>query len=80
MTQNSNDNNKKMEHLKSLEDVIYPEIEPGIISKQMIEKAYLEEQSKGDEAKQQQFDPSTYERVTSLRLDFKSKNHLKLKI
>lgn len=69
-----------MENLKSLEEVIYPEIEPGIISKQMIEKAYLEEANKGVESSPQQFDPSVYERITSLRLDFKSINRLEFKI
>lgn len=64
---------KKLDNLKSLEEVIYPEIEPGIISKQMIEKSYLEDGHKGEAARLHQMEPVVYERITALRLEFKSK-------
>lgn len=73
MTQNVTDNNKNMENLKPLDEIVYPEIEPGIISKQMIEKSYLEDGYKGEEARLHQMEPIIYERITTLRLDFQSK-------
>ncbi|KAM7352445.1 tbCMF46 isoform 2-T2 [Cochliomyia hominivorax] len=72
MTQATTDNNKKLENLKSLNEIIYPEIEPGIISKQMIEKSYLEDGYKGEEARLHQMEPVIYERITALRLDFRN--------
>lgn len=61
------------QNIKSLDEVIYPEIEPGIISKQMIEKAYLEDFYKGEAARLHQIEPIIYDRITSIRMDFKSK-------
>ncbi|XP_046810039.1 dynein regulatory complex subunit 3 [Lucilia cuprina] len=72
MAQATMDNNKKIDNLKSLEEIIYPEIEPGIISKHMIEKSYLEDCYKGEEARLHQMEPVIYERITALRLDFRN--------
>uniref|UniRef100_A0A1I8Q7I6 Dynein axonemal assembly factor 1 homolog n=1 Tax=Stomoxys calcitrans TaxID=35570 RepID=A0A1I8Q7I6_STOCA len=57
---------------KSVDTIVYPEIEPGIISKQMIENAYLDEGYKGEEDRLHRIEPVVYERITSLRLDFKN--------
>lgn len=74
MTQATTDNNnKKMDNLKTLDEIIYPEIEPGIISKHMIEKSYLEDGYKGEEARLHQMEPVIYDRITTLRLDFRSR-------
>lgn len=74
MTQAAADNNnKKMDNLKTLDEIIYPEIEPGIISKHMIEKSYLEDGYKGEEARLHQMEPVIYDRITTLRLDFRSR-------
>ncbi|XP_036317457.1 uncharacterized protein LOC118732429, partial [Rhagoletis pomonella] len=61
---------KKLENLKSLDEIIYPEIEPGIISKQMIDKAYLEDGKTGEAARLHQMEPVVYERISILRLEF----------
>uniref|UniRef100_A0A1A9ZVT4 Dynein axonemal assembly factor 1 homolog n=1 Tax=Glossina pallidipes TaxID=7398 RepID=A0A1A9ZVT4_GLOPL len=60
------------QNIKSLDEVIYPEIEPGIISKQMIEKAYLEDFYKGEAARLHQIEPIVYDRITCIRMDFKN--------
>uniref|UniRef100_A0A1B0BLR1 Dynein axonemal assembly factor 1 homolog n=1 Tax=Glossina palpalis gambiensis TaxID=67801 RepID=A0A1B0BLR1_9MUSC len=60
------------QNIKSLDEVIYPEIEPGIISKHMIEKAYLEDFYKGEAARLHQIEPIVYDRITSIRMDFKN--------
>ncbi|XP_054743337.1 dynein regulatory complex subunit 3 [Anastrepha obliqua] len=63
---------KKTENVKPLDEIIYPEIEPGIISKQMIDKAYLEDGKQGEEARLHQMEPVVYERISVLRLEFKN--------
>lgn len=68
----------KLDNLKSLDEIIYPEIEPGIISKQMIDKAYLEDGKQGEAARLHQMEPVVYERIFVLRLEFKSKLHSKI--
>ncbi|XP_061387278.1 dynein regulatory complex subunit 3 [Musca vetustissima] len=73
MNQNDNANDKKHDPSHNpLEVVVYPEIEPGIISKEMIEAAYLEEGHKGEELRLHRIEPVVYDRITSLRLDFKN--------
>ncbi|XP_065356813.1 dynein regulatory complex subunit 3 [Calliphora vicina] len=72
MAEATTDNNKKIDNLKSLDEIIYPEIEPGIISKHMIEKSYLEDGYNGEEARLHQMEPVIYERITTLRLDFRN--------
>ncbi|XP_011190227.1 dynein regulatory complex subunit 3 isoform X1 [Zeugodacus cucurbitae] len=62
----------KLDNLKSLDEIIYPEIEPGIISKQMIDKAYLEDGKQGEAARLHQMEPVVYERISVLRLEFKN--------
>ena len=68
--------NEKMDNIKSLNEIIYPEVEPSVISKQMIEKSYLEDGYKGEEARLHKMAPVIYDRITTLRLDFKSKKNL----
>lgn len=63
----------KLQNYHALDEVIYPEIEPGIISRQMIEKSYLEDGYKGEAARLHQLEPIVYERVSFLHLEFKSK-------
>lgn len=58
---------------KVIDEIIYPEIEPGIISKEMIEKAYLETGYVGEMARLHQMEPVVFDRITDLRLERKSK-------
>lgn len=75
MSENGRDNSKKSNN-QSLDEVAYPDIEPDIISKQMIETAYLEDGYHGEEARLHRIEPVVYERINSLRLDFKSKQFI----
>lgn len=60
-------------NIKSLDEIIYPEIEPAIITRQMIEKAYLEFGYKGEAERLHQQEPISYSKITSLNLHHKSK-------
>ncbi|XP_073824605.1 tbCMF46 [Musca autumnalis] len=73
MIKNQNDSAKKtITNPNPLEEIVYPEIEPGIISREMIETAYLDEGYKGEESRLHRLEPIVYDRITSLRLDFKN--------
>jgi len=54
-----------------LEEINCPE--PGIIDRNMIETAYLEEGQKGEARRLHQLEPVVYDRITTMRLEFKSK-------
>ncbi|XP_055851601.1 dynein regulatory complex subunit 3 [Episyrphus balteatus] len=56
--------------MDSMKDIIYPEIEPGVISKEMIEKSYSEDGYKGEALRLHQMEPIRYEKITVLRLEF----------
>lgn len=47
--------------------------EPGIIDRKMIETAYLEEGQKGEAKRLHQLEPVVYERINTMRLEFKSR-------
>ncbi|EDW28450.1 GL19199 [Drosophila persimilis] len=53
-----------------LEEVNCPE--PGIIDRQMIETAYLGEGQKGESGRLHQLEPVVYERIRTMRLEFKN--------
>ncbi|EDW88707.1 dynein regulatory complex subunit 3 [Drosophila yakuba] len=53
-----------------LEEINCPE--PGIIDRQMIETAYLEEGQKGEARRLHQLEPVVYDRITTMRLEFKN--------
>ncbi|XP_017060984.1 dynein regulatory complex subunit 3 [Drosophila ficusphila] len=53
-----------------LEEVNCPE--PGIIDRPMIETAYLEEGQKGEARRLHQLEPVVYDRITTMRLEFKN--------
>nr|NP_609325.2 TbCMF46 [Drosophila melanogaster]AAF52831.2 TbCMF46 [Drosophila melanogaster] len=53
-----------------LEEINCPE--PGIIDRQMIETAYLEEGKKGEARRLHQLEPVVYDRITTMRLEFKN--------
>ncbi|XP_075151603.1 tbCMF46 isoform X2 [Haematobia irritans] len=72
MLQTQNNDKDNANKNNSMDEIVYPEIEPGIISKQMIESAYLDEGYKGEEAWLHRAEPVVYDRITSLRLDFKN--------
>lgn len=55
-----------------LDEVNCPE--PGIIDRRMIEAAYLEEGQKGEARRLHQLEPVVYERIRTMRLEFKSKH------
>ncbi|KAH8287866.1 hypothetical protein KR018_003600 [Drosophila ironensis] len=46
--------------------------EPGIIDRRMIETAYLEEGQKGERRRLHQLEPVVYERIRTMRLEFKN--------
>ncbi|EDV32230.1 uncharacterized protein Dana_GF14151 [Drosophila ananassae] len=46
--------------------------EPGIIDRKMIETAYLEEGQKGESKRLHQLEPVVYERIHTMRLEFKN--------
>lgn len=73
MKESRNDNDKNDTNHSPLEDIVYSEVEPGIITREMIEAAYLEEGYKGEESRLHRIEPVVYDRIASLRLDFKSK-------
>ncbi|XP_037927662.1 dynein regulatory complex subunit 3 [Teleopsis dalmanni] len=52
--------------------IIYPEIEPGIIGKEMIEKIYFDEKYTGEKATLHKLQPMVYERVTEMCFEFKN--------
>lgn len=66
----------KTANIKSLDEIIYPEIEPAIITKQMIEKAYLEYGYKGESERLHQQEPISYDNIKILNLHHKSKRDL----
>lgn len=66
----------KTANIKSLDEIIYPEIEPAIITKQMIEKAYLEYGYKGESERLHQQEPISYDNIKTLNLHHKSKRDL----
>ncbi|KAH8333467.1 hypothetical protein KR059_000142 [Drosophila kikkawai] len=53
-----------------LDEVNCPE--PGIIDRRMIEAAYLEEGQKGETRRLHQLEPVVYERIRTMRLEFKN--------
>ncbi|KAH8255536.1 hypothetical protein KR038_005241 [Drosophila bunnanda] len=53
-----------------LDEVNCPE--PGIIDRRMIESAYLEEGQKGEARRLHQLEPVVYERIRTMRLEFKN--------
>ncbi|KAH8279750.1 hypothetical protein KR054_003975 [Drosophila jambulina] len=53
-----------------LDEVNCPE--PGIIDRHMIESAYLEEGQKGEAKRLHQLEPVVYERIRTMRLEFKN--------
>ncbi|XP_020807053.1 dynein regulatory complex subunit 3 [Drosophila serrata] len=53
-----------------LDEVNCPE--PGIIDRKMIESAYLEEGQKGEARRLHQLEPVVYERIRTMRLEFKN--------
>ncbi|XP_016979107.1 dynein regulatory complex subunit 3 [Drosophila rhopaloa] len=53
-----------------LEEINCPE--PGIIDRQMIETAFLEEGQKGEARRLHQLEPVVYDRITTMRLEFKN--------
>nr|XP_016925660.1 dynein regulatory complex subunit 3 [Drosophila suzukii] len=53
-----------------LEEINCPE--PGIIDRSMIETAYLEEGQKGEARRLHQLEPVVYDRITTMRLEFKN--------
>ncbi|XP_022220110.1 dynein regulatory complex subunit 3 isoform X2 [Drosophila obscura] len=53
-----------------LEEINCPE--PGIIDRQMIETAYLGEGQKGESGRLHQLEPVVYERIRTMRLEFKN--------
>ncbi|BFF93917.1 dynein regulatory complex subunit 3 [Drosophila madeirensis] len=53
-----------------LEEINCPE--PGIIDRQMIETAYLGEGQKGESSRLHQLEPVVYERIQTMRLEFKN--------
>lgn len=63
---------RKAANIKSLDEIIYPEIEPAIITKQMIEKAYLEYGYKGEAERLHQQQTISYENIHTLSLYRKS--------
>ncbi|XP_058984362.1 dynein regulatory complex subunit 3 isoform X2 [Musca domestica] len=72
MKESRNDNDKNDTNRSPLEDIVYSEVEPGIITREMIEAAYLEEGYKGEESRLHRIEPVVYDRIASLRLDFKN--------
>lgn len=56
--------------MANIKGVIYPEIEPGVISREMIEKSYLETGYKGEALRLHQLVPFRYENVVNLHLEF----------
>nr|DAA06417.1 TPA_inf: protein phosphatase [Drosophila ananassae] len=64
---------KRVEDQKPLlDEVIYPDIEPGIINRRMIENSYLQEAHKGEERRLHQLEPVVLEKINIMRLEFKS--------
>ena len=57
---------------KVIDEIIYPESEPGIISKKMIENSYLETGYVGEKKRLHQMEPVVFDRITALRLERKS--------
>ncbi|XP_030376687.1 dynein regulatory complex subunit 3 [Scaptodrosophila lebanonensis] len=55
-----------------LEEIIYPDIEPGIISRAMIENSYLEEGHHGEALRLHQLEPVVLENIKTMRLEFKN--------
>lgn len=67
--QNSDDHN-----IPLLNEIIYPDIEPGIINKALIESCYLNDAQPGEERRLHQLEPVILEDIKSLRMEFKSKS------
>ncbi|XP_070854183.1 dynein regulatory complex subunit 3 isoform X1 [Drosophila suzukii] len=53
-----------------LDEVIYPDIEPGIINRAMIENSYLKEVHNGEERRLHQLEPVVFKKIQTLRLEF----------
>ncbi|XP_070854184.1 dynein regulatory complex subunit 3 isoform X2 [Drosophila suzukii] len=53
-----------------LDEVIYPDIEPGIINRAMIENSYLKEVHIGEERRLHQLEPVVFKKIQTLRLEF----------
>jgi len=60
-----------------LDEVIYPDIEPGIINRAMIENSYLKEVHNGEERRLHQLEPVVFKKIQTLRLEFNSKQNKK---
>ncbi|XP_033237249.1 dynein regulatory complex subunit 3 isoform X2 [Drosophila pseudoobscura] len=55
-----------------LEEVIYPDIEPGIINRIMIENSFLQDAYRGEERRLHKMEPVVLDQITSIRLEFKN--------
>ncbi|XP_030079171.1 uncharacterized protein LOC115482942 isoform X2 [Drosophila hydei] len=64
--QNSEDHN-----IPLLEEIIYPDVEPGIINRSMIETCYLEDAHRGEERRLHQLEPVVLDKIESIRMEFK---------
>lgn len=56
-----------------VDEVIYPDIEPGIINRSLIESSYLKHVHRGEGRRLHQLEPVVLEQILTMRLEFNSK-------
>ncbi|KAH8385843.1 hypothetical protein KR200_001938 [Drosophila serrata] len=66
------DTTKVEEQKPLLDEVIYPDIEPGIINRSMIETSYIHEVRSGQERKLHEQEPIILDNIITMRLEFKN--------
>ncbi|XP_034477443.1 dynein regulatory complex subunit 3 [Drosophila innubila] len=55
-----------------LDEIIYPDVEPGIINRALIESCYLEDAHRGEERRLHQLEPIVLENIKSIRIENKN--------
>lgn len=55
-----------------LDDIIYHDVEPGILNSALIEDCYFEHAHRGEERRLHQLEPIVWERIKSIRIEFKN--------
>lgn len=59
--------------LRLMDEIIYPDVEPGVINRALIETCYLEDAHRGEEHRLHQLEPVVLEQIKSLRMELRCK-------
>lgn len=65
-------NEQESDPLLAINNIIFPDLEPGVINEEMITRLYVEQGPVGEAGRLARLDPVDYQRITVLRIEFQN--------